>query len=129
MQTHWPSREVTGGSLWLILSLVWITIAILAIGIGSWYGFAVNGPAALYHHLLGVDMEGFDPGAPAPETAYKGVMEEAASSGPEAWVKELWDHPDTVLPSNRALMDKQRARYPILRRGLKRGTRRSQGIQ
>ena len=62
-----------------------------------------DGPAALYHHLLGVDMEGFDPGAPAPETAYKEVMEEAASSGPEAWVKELWEHPDTVLPSNRAL--------------------------
>ena len=74
---------------------------------GYWNRFLVwlrsDGPAALYHYLLDVDMEGFDPGAPAPETAYKEVMEEAASSGPEAWVKELWEHPDSVLPSNRAL--------------------------
>ena len=43
-------------------------------------------------------MEGFDPYAPAIETDYKQVMEEAAMSGPEIFVKDLADDVDKVWP-------------------------------
>ncbi len=63
-----------------------------------------TGPAALYHHLLNVDMEGFDPFAPAIETDYKQVMEEAAMSGPQLFVKDLYNDPDKVWPGKCALV-------------------------
>ncbi len=62
-----------------------------------------DGPATLHHYLLNVDMEGFNPGEPAPETEYKKVMEEAAYSGPEAWVNSLLTESREMLGSERAL--------------------------
>ena len=69
---------------------------------GDW--LAGSGPAALHHYLLNVDMEGFDPYAPAIETSYKQVMEEAAMSGPELFVKDLYEDPDKVWPGKCALV-------------------------
>lgn len=69
---------------------------------GDW--LAGSGPAALHHYLLNVDMAGFDPYAPAIETDYKQVMEEAAMSGPEIFVKDLADDVDKVWPGKCALV-------------------------
>lgn len=63
-----------------------------------------DGPSALYHHLLGVDMEGFDPSKPAIETAYKSVMETAAMSAPELFVKDLQEDAKTVWPGKCGLV-------------------------
>jgi hypothetical protein len=74
---------------------------------GYWNRFVAwlngDGVAALHHYLLNVDMEGFDPGEPAPETEYKKVMEEAAYSGPEAWINLLLSDAREMLGSERAL--------------------------
>lgn len=52
---------------------------------------------ALFYHLLSVDCSGFDPTAPAPDTASKTVMVEASRSEVEDWCFKLREDPDTCL--------------------------------
>lgn len=54
-------------------------------------------PKALFHHLMNVDLKGFDPYGPAPHTASKDTMVEASRSEIEAWAFKLKEDPDTCL--------------------------------
>jgi Domain of unknown function (DUF3854)/Family of unknown function (DUF5906) len=56
-----------------------------------------EGIAALWHYLLEVDMEGFDPHAPAPTTLGKESMIELGKSELGAWVYELKQNTDSML--------------------------------
>lgn len=56
-----------------------------------------DGPAHLFHHLLKLDLRGFEPHAPAMTTAAKRSMMAAGQSALGAWVRELRDDPDNVL--------------------------------
>lgn len=59
---------------------------------------------ALFHHLLNVDLTGFDPTAPAPDTAAKAKMVEASRSEIENWAAKLKEDPDTCLRSGAAIV-------------------------
>jgi len=59
---------------------------------------------ALFHHLLNVDLTGFDPTAPAPETASKGQMVAASRSEIENWCHTLKHDPDTCLRINNVII-------------------------
>lgn len=64
------------------------------------------GAAALYHHLLDVDMAGFDPKGWAPMTEDKREVTRATRSVLEQWIEDLRDDPDSCLSpavKNRAL--------------------------
>lgn len=52
---------------------------------------------ALFHHLLGVDLTGFNPFGPAPQTVAKAKMVEASRTEVEAWCFKLKEDPDTCL--------------------------------
>lgn len=58
-----------------------------------------GGAAALYAHLLGVDLTGFDPKGWAPSTIWKEQVTDATRDAMEKWVRDLWDDPDSALPS------------------------------
>ena len=59
----------------------------------------VTGPgaAALFHHLLTLDLGDFNPMAKAPMTSAKAAMMNIGRSDLSTWVKMLRDDPDTVL--------------------------------
>lgn len=52
---------------------------------------------AVFHHLLQVDLTGFDPFGPAPDTVSKKEMVAASLSEVEAWCFKLKEDPDTCL--------------------------------
>ncbi len=52
---------------------------------------------ALFHYLLNIDLDGFDPTAPAPDTRSKAAMVEASRSEVENWCHKLKEDPDTCL--------------------------------
>lgn len=52
---------------------------------------------AVFYHLLNLDLTGFDPFAPAPNTASKHVMVAASRTEVEAWCFKLKEDPDTCL--------------------------------
>jgi len=58
---------------------------------------SASGTAALWHHLLHIDMTGFDPHAPAPSTVGKQQMIELGKSELGAWVHELKTNTDQIL--------------------------------
>jgi hypothetical protein len=58
---------------------------------------SASGPAALWHYLLGYDMTGFDPYAPAPVTMGKREMISVGKSELGAWVAEFKENVDGVL--------------------------------
>lgn len=60
-----------------------------------------EGNAALAHHLLTLDLEGFRPGAPAPYTDAKHAMVETTSSDLANWVRHLHEFPELVLDAAR----------------------------
>jgi hypothetical protein len=62
----------------------------------KWYR-SDAGAAALFDYLLHVDLTGFDPKAPAPETEARLDMIDAGRSELEAWVARLREDPDSVL--------------------------------
>ena len=53
--------------------------------------------SAVFYHLLNLDLTGFDPTAPAPDTASKDAMVAASRSEVEAWAYKLREDPDTAL--------------------------------
>jgi len=53
--------------------------------------------AALFHYFLNLDLTGFDPTAPAPNTASKQTMVEANRTEVETWCYKLREDPDTCL--------------------------------
>jgi len=55
------------------------------------------GPPALFEHLLGLDTSGFNPKAPAPETAAKLAMIADSKSDVGSWCFALRENPDAVL--------------------------------
>lgn len=66
-----------------------------------------GGAEAVYDYLLGVSLEGFDPTGWAPMTDAKMIATQSSRKVDEAWVGELWEEPDQVLPHimmGRALM-------------------------
>jgi len=54
---------------------------------------------ALFYYLLNIDLTGFDPTAPAPDTMAKAAMVEASRSEIESWCFKLREDPDTCLRS------------------------------
>lgn len=60
-----------------------------------------SGEAArhVFFYLLNVDLEGFDPTAPAPSTASKAAMVAASRTEVENWAFKLREDPDTCLRS------------------------------
>ena len=56
-----------------------------------------DGPAALFYHLLNLDLSGFDPAAKAPETSAKREMIAANRTSAEAWVESLLHAPEEML--------------------------------
>jgi hypothetical protein len=56
-----------------------------------------TGPAALFHHLLHLDLDGFNPSGPARRTAAKEQMTADTRSDIGDWVHRLKADPDTVL--------------------------------
>jgi hypothetical protein len=65
----------------------------------SYFKWAEEAGEALYDHLLGVDLSGFDPGGHAMMTSWKELVTDATRGAMEKWVRDLWDDPDSVLPS------------------------------
>lgn len=62
----------------------------------KWF-HSTEGAAALFAHLLNVDLTGFDPKAPAHITASKKEMIELGRSEAGGWVAELKERPERVL--------------------------------
>lgn len=56
-----------------------------------------DGPSHLFHHLLHLDLTGFEPHAPAMSTEDKRAMISAGQSALGAWVRDLRDTPENVL--------------------------------
>lgn len=59
---------------------------------------------ALFYHLLNVDLTGFDPAAPAPDTESKGAMVGASRSEIENWCYTMKQDPDTCLRINNVVI-------------------------
>lgn len=59
---------------------------------------------AVFYYLLNIDTTGFDPTAPAPNTASKQAMVAASRSEVEAWAFKLKEDPDTCLRSGNAVI-------------------------
>jgi hypothetical protein len=55
------------------------------------------GIAALWHYLLSLNINAFDPQAPAPETRGKREMQDLGKSDLGSWVRELRDNGDVLL--------------------------------
>lgn len=55
------------------------------------------GPSALFHHLLSLDLKGFNPFAPAPMTTSKSTMISLSKSDIGAWVQGLRESPASSL--------------------------------
>lgn len=64
----------------------------------EWYKSAAVG--ALFHHLLHLDMKGFDPMDPAPTTSSKQEMIDDGRSDLAAWCTALKRDPDAILKVN-----------------------------
>jgi hypothetical protein len=58
---------------------------------------SADGPAALFHHLLTLDISTFDPKAPAPVTSSKREMQEGGRSELADWLANALAAPDAVL--------------------------------
>jgi hypothetical protein len=56
-----------------------------------------GGAAALFDHLLDLDLTGFNPVAPAPVTASKQEMREASMGALRLWLNQLRSNPSAVL--------------------------------
>lgn len=56
-----------------------------------------EGPAALFHHLLHLDLTGFDPRSPAPQTEAKVAMIRDTKSDASLWASSLKEDPTSVL--------------------------------
>lgn len=56
-----------------------------------------SGPSHLFHHLLSVDLTGFEPLGHAPDSRAKREMTETGRSDIASWVNLLKESPDTVL--------------------------------
>jgi hypothetical protein len=56
-----------------------------------------GGASALFHHLLTLDLDGFDPKAPAPSTNSKSAMIRDNKSDIGAWCMALREEPDNML--------------------------------
>lgn len=54
--------------------------------------------AAVYAHLLGVDLSDFNPAAWAPHTEWREDVLDAGRDPMEKWVRDLWDDPESALP-------------------------------
>jgi hypothetical protein len=57
-----------------------------------------EGAAAIYYYLLGVSLEGFDPGSWAPESDAKEEVKETGVTTVESWARRLAKDPDSELP-------------------------------
>ncbi len=55
------------------------------------------GPSALFHHLLNLDLKGFNPSAPAPMTRSKSSMISLSKSDRGSWVQGLREDPKSSL--------------------------------
>ena len=71
-----------------------------------------GGAAALFHHLLQLDLTGFEPQAHAPDTIAKDEMREATMGELRAWVTKLRDNPLSIFcdedgSPNQTLMSRQ----------------------
>ena len=56
-----------------------------------------DGMSAIHHYLLNVDLEGFSPNAPAPNTSAKAAMQEDCQTDHGAWCRSLRADPDAAL--------------------------------
>jgi hypothetical protein len=70
----------------------------------KWYKSA-DGAAALFHHLLTLDLGDFDPAAPAPMTQAKQTMIEDGLSDMGTWVRKLRNDPEAVLKMGSMTLD------------------------
>ena len=59
-----------------------------------------GGKQALFHHLLHLDLEGFNPSGHAPQTQAKAEMIETGRSDAATWVATLKESPDQILQLN-----------------------------
>jgi len=59
--------------------------------------FSKAGPPALFHYLLNVDLDGFNPKKAPPSTAAKRAMIDASKSGLDLFAEEVLDNADAVL--------------------------------
>lgn len=64
-----------------------------------------SGPHALFHHLLTLDLTGFDPQGPAPMSAAKVDMINNGRSDVGLWVATLREYPDAVLRQGNDLIN------------------------
>lgn len=62
----------------------------------AWYR-TETAAAALHYWLLNVDLKGFNPKGPAPETAERAAMVESSSNEADLLVRQLVQAPDSVL--------------------------------
>lgn len=63
------------------------------------------GPPALFHYLLNVDLDGFNPKAAPPPTAAKVAMIDASKSGLDLFAEEVRDNPDSVLRMGNTIIE------------------------
>jgi len=98
----------------------------------EWYRTPAVG--AVMHRLMNLDLTGFSPTAPAPATASKRQMIQTARTDAGAWVEELREHPESVVPDTKLTLltlealfhlwdplNNKRLTRPGLSRELKRG--------
>lgn len=64
-----------------------------------------GGTAALFHHLLSLKLDDFDPHAHALDTKAKNEMRKLSKSGIGQWIAELKDTPDNVLRLDDMVLD------------------------
>jgi hypothetical protein len=57
-----------------------------------------DGSAAIYHHLLQVDLSDFEPNSWAPESDAKEDVKESGVTSIEAWARRMFKDPDNELP-------------------------------
>lgn len=60
--------------------------------------------SALFHYLLSIDLTGFDPTAPAPDTKSKSLMVDASRSEIENWCHAMKADPNTCLRINNVVI-------------------------
>lgn len=66
-------------------------------GSGPVWAYEGPGAPALFHHLLNLDLRGFNPRAAAPETFAKERMIMNSKSNVSIWVQQLRENPDQAL--------------------------------
>ena len=75
----------------------------------AYFTWLANGGAAhLYAYLLSVDLTDFDPHGRAPHTEWKAQITDATRGPIEAFVRELWDDPQSILEQTFPLMKNAR---------------------